>query len=162
MDAKMSNGHAQGFTMIEVLIALVILAIGLLGLAVLQITAMQNSQGGYLRAQASILAYDIVDRMRANITGVNSGTYDLALADAAPASPVCIGAAADCSAADMTQFDLAQWRASLGAYLPGGNGSVATADLGTVTRATVTIEWIDPYSADQGVEQVVLAAELMQ
>lgn len=148
--------------MIEVLVALVILAIGLLGLAVLQIASMQNVQGGYMRAQATLLAYDIIDRMRANIPGINSGSYDILLADAAPASPACLGAAADCSAAEMGQFDVAQWRTSLGAYLPAGNGSVVTADLGTTTGVTVDIEWIDPYSADQGVEQLELAAELMQ
>jgi type IV pilus assembly protein PilV len=158
----MNTAHSRGFTIIEVLVSLVILAIGLLGLAVLQIASMQNTQGGYLRAQATLLAYDVIDRMRANIRGVSDGNYDIALADPAPGGPSCLGVAANCNVAEMGQFDVTQWRASLGAYLPNGNGSIAAADIGTTTRVTVNVQWIDPYSADQGAEQLDLVAELMQ
>lgn len=158
----MNATDSKGFTIIEVLISLVILAIGLLGFAVLQIASMQNTQGGYLRAQATLLAYDVIDRMRANIIGVSAGNYDIALADPAPGGTSCLGAGANCNVAEMGQFDVSQWRASLAAYLPNGNGSIAADDLGTTTLVTVNVQWIDPYSANQGVEQLDLVAELMQ
>jgi type IV pilus assembly protein PilV len=158
----MNATESRGFTLIEVLVSMVILAIGLLGLAVLQIASMQNTQGGYLRAQATLLAYDIIDRMRANIPGVSAGNYDIALADPAPGGPSCLGAAADCNVVDLGQFDVDQWRASLGAYLPDGKGSIAAADIGATTLVTVNVQWIDPYSANKGAEQLNLVAELMQ
>ena len=56
----------RGFTLIEVMIALVILAVGLLGMASLMVRSQQSNEGAYSRSQASILAYDIIERMRAN------------------------------------------------------------------------------------------------
>ena len=55
-----------GFTLIEVLIAMIVLAVGLLGLAGLQATSLRNNQSAYNRIKATQLAYDIADRMRAN------------------------------------------------------------------------------------------------
>ena len=160
----MNATESRGFTLIEVLVSMVILAIGLLGLAVLQIASMQNTQGGYLRAQATLLAYDIIDRMRANIPGVSAGNYDIALATAAPGGLSCLNlvVAPGCTVAEMGNFDVTQWRTSLGAYLPDGNGSIAAADIGTTTRVTVNVQWTDPYSANKGAEQLNLVAELMQ
>lgn len=58
--------RARGVTLIEVLVALVVLSIGVIGLAALQAQALQMNQGAYMRAQATNLAYDIADRMRTN------------------------------------------------------------------------------------------------
>ena len=63
-----------GFTLIEVLIAMLVLAVGLLGLAGLQATSLRNNQSAYNRSQATQLAYDIADRMRANSAGIASYT----------------------------------------------------------------------------------------
>ena len=57
---------SRGFTMIEVLIAMVILAIGLLGLAALQAVGMRNNHSALSRFQATLSAYDMADRMRSN------------------------------------------------------------------------------------------------
>ncbi len=154
--------QSRGFTLIEVLVSLVILAIGLLGLAVMQVAAMQNTQGSSLRAQAVLMAYDIVDRMRANIVGANNGDYDIGVDDAAPAAPVCLGVAADCDTAQLGQFDLAQWRTSLNAYLPSGTGSIETVDIGDTTLVTINVRWLDPYSAEAGAELLTISAELPQ
>ena len=63
-----------GFTLIEVLIAMLVLAVGLLGLAGLQATSLKNNQSAYNRSQATQLAYDMADRMRANVAGVATYT----------------------------------------------------------------------------------------
>jgi type IV pilus assembly protein PilV len=156
----MKHLSEKGFTLIEVLVSMVILSIGLLTLVAMQLTAMQNTQGGYLRAQASMVAYDIMDRMRANIPAVTNGDYDLAAGAPAPAMPACTGIEADCSTDEMADFDLALWRTVAGIYLPGGDGSVVTVDNGGSTQVTVNLTWTDPYSAGDGVEQLAMVAEL--
>jgi len=68
----------RGLSLLEVLVSIVVLAIGLLGLAGLQMTALKSGHSAYLRSQATILAYDFADRMRTNRAQVLSGTYDSA------------------------------------------------------------------------------------
>ena len=57
---------ASGFTLIEVLVALLIVALGMLGNAMLQLQGMKNSNDAYLRSQIGLFAYDIADKIRAN------------------------------------------------------------------------------------------------
>jgi len=158
----MNIKNSNGFTIIEVLVAMVILSIGVLGLGVLQLTALQNTQGGHLRSQASILAYDIIDSMRANIPAVTDGNYRIALGAGTPATVNCYGSAADCLTNQMATSDLNRWRTLLDNYLPAGNGQVESLDLGGTTQVTVTVQWLDPYSAESGNEEVVLISELTQ
>ena len=61
-----SRSRASGFSMIEVLVALVVLAIGLLGFALLQTMNLRFTQSANYRTQATNLAYDLLDQMRAN------------------------------------------------------------------------------------------------
>ena len=61
-----STTHAKGFTLLEVMVALVVLSVGLLGLAALQTATVRFNQNAYLRSQATNFAYDLADRMRAN------------------------------------------------------------------------------------------------
>ena len=107
-----------GFGLIEILVALLILAIGLLGMASLQTTSLQQTTGSQTRTQAIFLAEDLVERIRANRP--NRGAYVLT----APPAIACDtdfaitngGVAAD---------DLNEWRNALACLLPGGNGEVA-------------------------------------
>ena len=156
----MKHRFENGFTLIEVLVSMVILSIGLLGMVGMQLTAMQNTQGGYMRAQASMMVYDVFDRMRANTPAVTNGDYDLALNAETPAMPACTGVGANCSTDQIADFDLSSWRTIMGIYMPAGNGSVATVDNGTTTGVTVTVNWIDPYSAEDGAEVLAMVAEL--
>jgi type IV pilus assembly protein PilV len=158
----MCRKHSKGFTLIEVLVSLVILSIGILGLGVLQLTSLQNTQGGYLRSQATIHAYSIIDSMRANIPSVSNGNYDLAMGAATPVAVSCYGLEADCTTAQMATADLSRWRTILNAHLPNGNGQIATANLGTTTQVTIQVQWIDPYSAAAGNESMTLVSELPQ
>lgn len=74
----------HGFTLLEVLISIVILSIGLLGLAGLQATSLQANQNAHYTSQANLLAYDIVDRMRANRQAARSGDYNIDIGDGVP------------------------------------------------------------------------------
>lgn len=116
-----------GFTLLEVLVAIVILAIGLLGIAALQASSIRNNQSAYLRSQATLLAYDVIDRMRANTTLARAGSYSVALGSAGSGSGIA-GA------------DITEWKTTLGQALPSGDGSV-TVDL--VGNATIVVRWVD-------------------
>ncbi|MCC5862002.1 MAG: type IV pilus modification protein PilV [Gammaproteobacteria bacterium] len=128
----------RGLTMLEVLIALVILSIGLLGLAGLQTVSMQFNQAAVVRSQASQLAYDITERMRANRAAAADYVIAIGAAPPAPGSSV---------AAD----DLNEWRDQLAATLPAGTGSVAfNAATGMVT---IVIQWADTDDAAADLDQ---------
>ncbi len=156
----MNRHRSAGFTLIEILVSLIIMAVGMLGLVGLQLAASQNTQGGYLRGQAALMAYDITDRMRGNTGAVTTGAYNIAAGVQLAPGVSCIGIAADCNTAQLALADLVEWRNHLAVYMPGGNGAVATVDNGTTTTVTVTVIWTDPYSANTGPEQTVIVAEL--
>lgn len=65
----------QGFTLLEVLITIIILSVGMLGVANLQMLGLNYNNNAYHRSQAVQLAYDIIDRMRLNPTAVRAGNY---------------------------------------------------------------------------------------
>lgn len=82
----MSSSSAQrGVGMVEVLVAVLILAIGLLGIAALQATALKNSLSAMERSQGVVHAYAIFDSMRANPAAARAGDYNLAMTCVAPA-----------------------------------------------------------------------------
>lgn len=132
---RRESTRGGGFTLIEVLIALVVMSVGLLGLASLQTNTLAFNRDAYLRSQATALAYDIIDRMRANRdAAVNGGAYDVpAMANPAP---VCNAAV---PTTPVATADIAGWRRALACALPGGNGSIDT----NGPEVTVTVQWAD-------------------
>jgi len=106
----------HGFTLLEVLIALLILSIGLLGLAALQTTGLRSNQMASMRTLATEAAYDITDRMRANPVGVAAGDYVIALTDVT-----------DPGATATAPADLNAWRERV-ERLPGGASEITQCD----------------------------------
>jgi type IV pilus assembly protein PilV len=144
--------HA-GFTLVEVLVSLVILAIGLLGIAKLMLFSSHANDSAYLRSQATALAYEILDDMRANRQeAMIAGTYNTAAAVPVAVTPptACLGAVT-CSTTQVALYDLYQWGLHLNANsgavppgaLPNGQGSVATATVAGQTTATIIVSWDD-------------------
>lgn len=134
----------HGFTLIEILITVVILAVGLLGLAGLVLEGMRNNQGAYLRTQASILAYDMADRMRANKE--RAADYAAFSTDGATTTlPACATDSAGCTPAGQAQVDLVEWTRQIRGVgsdmvlLPGGVGTIAQD--ATSLSYTVTVTW---------------------
>jgi type IV pilus assembly protein PilV len=115
--------HARGVTLIEVLVTMVIVAIGLLGLAGLQVRGLSIQKDAHGRAIATQLALDLADRMRSNAPAVAAGDYDFTVAYptgtyAAPLAPDCESNA--CTPAQQAQYDLNRWFERLrGGALPG-------------------------------------------
>lgn len=105
----------HGATLIEVLIAVVVLSIGLLGLAGLQATSVKSNHSAYQRSQATLLAYDLADRMRANRTEALTNAYEVNFPTSSSSHSVSGTQAAK---------DKAEWLNSLARTLPEGTGKV--------------------------------------
>jgi type IV pilus assembly protein PilV len=156
----MNMKASRGFSMIELLVAVLVMGIGVLGITGLQMVSLQNNRGALVRAEAVQLAYDMLDRVRAN-PGSNYG--GLALAAPPPAATNCH--ANVCTEAQMVTFDQAVWKCSLGGWnanancvalrdgvilpvaanqpgLPSGDGRV-TVNGGTGI-VTITVQWQEP------------------
>ncbi len=139
-------GHrSHGFTIVEVLVALVVLSIGLLGIAKLMLFASHANDSAYLRSQATELAYEMLDTMRANRQAAVLHDYDTAI-NVVPSSPgSCVGIATGCGAAQLALYDVYSWKQRLAAptgSLPAGQGSVVTSNT-TPETATITVLWDD-------------------
>jgi type IV pilus assembly protein PilV len=129
-----------GFTLLEVLVALVVLSIGLLGLSGLQTTGLRGNHSALMRSEATILASDILDRMRANRTEALSGSYNIAFGDPTPTTDTACSA--NCTPEKVVSTDLFQWRAYVG-RLPGPGQGQVNVNSGV---ATVSIQWVDDRS----------------
>jgi type IV pilus assembly protein PilV len=129
----------SGFTMVEAMVALVVLAVGMLGIAGLYVTTLRSGGGAIYRFQAVNLASDLADRIRANRTA--NVAY---LGPAADNN--CYGAGAvDCAPALMAANDLLVWQNQVAAMLPAGNGVVNVVAGAVATDPytyTITITWV--------------------
>ena len=126
-------GGERGFSLIEILVAVLIVSVGVLGVAGLQLISLQNNTSAMYRTQAFHAAYDVIDRARAN----PDQSYAIDMDDDAPVAADCT--TSNCTPPQMRSFDLAGWIDGLAATLPGGDGAVIVAG-GTIT---VTVRWQD-------------------
>ncbi len=131
----------HGFTLLELLIALLVLSIGLLGLAALQTIGLRSNQMASMRTVANQMTYDITDRMRANPNGLTTANqfYVLGTGDAAP--PIVTNCDAEaCNTQELADFDLGQWRTRVDS-LPGGLSQITRATSAGFTTHTITVHW---------------------
>ncbi len=133
-----------GFTLIEVLIAMLIMSLGLLGLAALQAIGLRNNQSAYHRSQATQLAYDMADRIRANVAEANNGaasTYITQDPASATEQANCATVSGMCTPVNIAENDLYLWNAAISNsnILPLGVGSITVN--GTVF--SIIINWDD-------------------
>ena len=133
----------NGFTMVETLVALVVLAIGLLGIAALYLNSLQAGRSAIYRTQAVNLAADLADRIRSNRSA--QASYANVFTDASAAVPACY-TTAGCTAAELAASDLNSWKADIAQLLPNGQGQVAvTAPVGAGEPASyvITVRWAE-------------------
>jgi len=149
---RRGTSGSGGFTLIEVLVSIVILSIGLLGIAKLMLFSSRSNDSAYLRSQATELAYEILDNMRANRQEAINLTYNTAqgatATTAAPPAAICLGAV-QCTTTQLAVFDVYQWKvrldtaSGLPGALPTGRGSVTAATVGTQTTVVIQVFWDD-------------------
>ncbi|MCE2744847.1 MAG: type IV pilus modification protein PilV [Burkholderiales bacterium] len=114
----------KGLSLIEVLVAMFIFSLGILGLSSTQLVGLKASAGTNTRNQAEFLASDILERIRAN--RANASSYQIALSEPATTSPQTVA-----------QHDLNQWKQRINSTLTDGKGSIQLQG----TRVTINITW---------------------
>lgn len=152
--------HSKGVTLIEVLVALVIVAIGLLGIAKMQALAIASTRVSTVRSLIAIEAASLASSMHSNRvywTGVGSGvatfqagvngalmtnsTDNNLLAPMPDWSTHCITSA--CVGAPMAEYDLLNWGAALQNVMPTATGTVDCS--GSPATCTITVNWTESY-----------------
>lgn len=120
----------RGITLTEVMMSLLLMSLGLLGMASLQGKALSSNQGAYLRSQAAISSYDILDRLRANRSLANQGKYNHDLNGKIPAA----------AENNMASVDLNDWLTLLKNNLPKGKGAIKCVNQ---QSCTIQVQWFD-------------------
>jgi type IV pilus assembly protein PilV len=138
---EQATARQRGSSLIEVMVALLILAVGLLGFAGMQTRGMQMARKSYSHSQAAFLAEDLVERMRANATAVTAGNYKLAKSSAVPSTTATCTASSPCSPAALASKDLNSWAQMLSTVLPSAQFEVKSAQVGGVNSVTVSITY---------------------
>ncbi|MGH8191529.1 MAG: type IV pilus modification protein PilV [Rhodanobacteraceae bacterium] len=133
-----AQSRQHGFSMLEVLIAVLVFSLGMLGIAGLLIFALQSNHVAYLRTQVTFLAHNMADRMGANPAGLwgNGTTSDYNVAAIDPAGtpvPTCAGG---CDPAALATRDIAAWSQQLHTFLPAAKA--------TITCSTAGITYLPP------------------
>jgi type IV pilus assembly protein PilV len=130
------RGH-RGFTLVEVLVALVVMSVGMLGIAALYLEGLRAGRTALYRTTAITLAADMADRIRAN---PNAG---LAYEGTGPgADGDCVNGPVDCTEAELAADDWLDWSTRLEAQLPeGSSGEVAIDAAAPAATYTITVAW---------------------
>lgn len=142
----------QGMSLIEVLVAILVVALGILVMVVMQVNSTKFAKTSEIRAQAALLVADMADRMRANPKGFNSGAYALnataqypanGQVSAPAANTACISKADICTPANMAAADLLHWQRSVHFALPGGFARISARDESD-NAVDIWLAWLDP------------------
>jgi len=135
--------RSEGFTLVEVLVSVLILGIGLLGLAGLQSIGISAGYSALQRSQASWLASEMADLLRANPDAARAGAYDTNFPNVVDGCPQVAGST-------RAQLDLGQWQASVCETLGGsGSGAVQVIRSGDLYSAVIAVRWSDRRARDR-------------
>jgi len=148
-------GHA-GFAMMEVLVTIIVIAIGAMGLAGLQLTSMKFNKESAIRSKATLLAIELSDRMRSNMAGVKAGYYTenngytAAITSLAAITAPSCGTTTDCTSANLANLDLSDWRTSILASLPQGTGAIVPVGNNDAYAYDIVVMWKEKSLVDSG------------
>ena len=141
-----SFAKCRGFTLIEILVAVFVTTLGLVGLIAMETLTTRYLHNSYLRSQAILQAREMADRMLTNPAGVSSGNYSNK--SGIPTSPTCKTSASsttiNCTTSQIATFDLAEWNTTLAQLLPAGAGTISSPTDGVFT---LTVSWQEVESA---------------
>ncbi len=149
------RNRQSGVSLIEILVAVVIFSVSLAGLAGLSLTSLRNTADGHFNSQATILADQLADTMRANLTGYETGQF---VSTPASTEKVC-SPGTKCSAAEQAQYDTGKWQTLVAGVLPGGvalicmdstpnDGQPDAPACDGLGMNTVKLFWLDSRSSD--------------
>jgi len=127
----------KGFSLVEVLIALIVMSVGMLGIAGLYVQSMQAGRTSMFRHYAVTLAGDVADRIRANPrAGIAYTGFG--------ADNNCVAGGVDCNEAQMAANDILLWDQQAASSLPNGDITVQFDDTVMPPRYTITVAWDEP------------------
>lgn len=160
-----SRARNLGVGLIEVLVALLVISIGVLGMAGLQSRSLQHNQVAYVRSQAVIMANDMMDRIRANRSLAESTSSYVSsksqhLADGCTEDyypDTC--ETGSCSSAELAEYDLRQWKFQIACQLPEAEGSIAIENTSSGPLYRITLEF-DESRGEQTPTAVILRSAL--
>ena len=127
--------RVRGFSLVEVLIALIVMSVGMLGIAGLYVHTMQAGRTSLFRHQAVNLAGDVADRIRANPTA------GAAYAAATGTDNGCVDGTVECTPAEMAANDIVVWEAQADDTLPAGDVTVTFNNAVTPNTYQIRIDW---------------------
>lgn len=135
----------RGFSLLEVMIALIIFSVGILGMAGLLMLSVRTNHSAYLRSQAGFLAQGMADRMRLNMPALWNNQYDRTY-PVTGTPPACTAAAA-CSITDITTRDGIMWSRQLNQLLPAPTAQIrCTLNAGAGVPTQLQINDRAPYN----------------
>ena len=142
---RLNQTRQDGVTLIEVLVTVLVLAIGGLGIASMQLAGLKYTNGAYARTQSVILANDMIDRIRSNRDEALDDGYSI------PTFGAAIGNPKDCNrdiclAAELADHDRSRWLTEVARALPSGQGTVVLIDQSGASGVTnnqfvITLRW---------------------
>lgn len=138
MNSKTDSRQQRGFSLVEVMIALVIMSVGMLGIAGLYVQSMQAGRTSMFRHHAVTLAGDVADRIRANPRAGN------AYIAAAGVDHNCIASNVVCTPTQMAESDILVWKDEAANILPGGDVTVVFNGAVTPPTYQITVSWNEP------------------
>lgn len=130
----------KGYNLLEMLVALLVISIGLLGVATLQTRGQQFNYFAYMRTQSTFLAYDLMDRMRINLEEARKGSYAQAMPTSSSKDCNGVPGAQKCSYADLVEYDLYSWYQQVLDILPADKDPEITFDSSEI-QYNITIYW---------------------
>ncbi len=129
----------SGLTLLEILVSLIVISLGLLGVATLQTNSLKSNNEAYFYSIASFLAYEMSERIRINPTA--DGSYASTMTSSAGSGGSTVDCVTNqCSASEMAFYDLQQWLDNIAASLPSGAGRIVYTP-GTQDGYLITIRW---------------------
>ncbi len=139
---RTTHTRQSGFTLVEAMVSLVVLAVGMLGIAALYIESLRSSHMSTSYTNAVTLAADMADRIRANSIGINSYVGAGNGNGTAGGNNNCVNGVVDCTAAQMAADDLFRWYEDVKVLMPvGRSATVAHTPLPPVDQYTITLTW---------------------
>ena len=158
----------KGFSLIEVMIATFILAVGILGVAQLHLSSFQNNRDALYRNQATVIADDLLGRIRANPKALTAGAYNTLNFLPDSSTPAAVACNVGCTALDIAARDVHEWARNFVVNMPGyqaslpgarGSGNIDSADTRgecpSMMKYDVVVQWQRPNGAS---DQVMLVA----
>jgi type IV pilus assembly protein PilV len=157
---RFSCSRAQGFTLMEVMVALVIISIGLLGIAAMQATAIASTHTSQTESLAAIEARSLADAMQANPDYWAAGHFPATLTvNGTAAAPILSDATLnsqttncsttaciDANGVQMAGYDVKQWAQQLFTQIPGSNATI-TCQIASPTICSITVTWLQKATA---------------